>query len=67
MEIFKNGRKAFVAIPRTMPKKDAIIEANKYLKESVESLEVTIGYAIGDDLTIRRRGGNVWVITRRES
>ena len=66
MEVYKNGRTAYVAIPRNMSRKDAITKANEYLKVKVEDLEIGIGHIKDDTLTIRRRGGNVWVISRRE-
>jgi len=65
MEIFKAKGRTYIALPREMKKQDALTAANEQFKEKIEELEIGIGFQKGDDLTIRRRGGNVWVVNRR--
>jgi hypothetical protein len=66
MEIFKNGRHGYVAISREFQKSTALAMANDYFKARKDALEIGIGNVEGDELTIRQRGGNVWVISRKE-
>ena len=66
MEIFKNVRRSYVAISRDFEKKTALAMANDYFKAKKDDLEIGIGNVQGDELTIRQRGGNVWVISRKE-
>lgn len=65
MDIFKAGGTAYVVIPKEVSKETALNEANKYFKESKESLNIWIGYAKGENLIIKQRGGNVWVVSRK--
>ena len=65
MEIFKDGRKAFVVIPKSVKKADALKQANKHFKTATEKIEVRTGYV--EDNALYLGGDNsVWIVTRRE-
>lgn len=66
--IFKDEfGKAYVAVDRYKATRDQALKlANNYFKEAKESLVVGIGHMDRDDLAIRRRGGNAYVVSRKE-
>ena len=66
MEIYKDGRKAFVVIPKKGTKKDDAVKiANKHFKTSLEGLEVRTGYVEGNALYLGGKA-DMWIVTRRE-
>lgn len=70
MEIYKLGRKAFVALPmKSYTAEKAISKANEHFKVKRELLEIHEGRTSGGGLWIdgfKNLKNNVWVVTRRE-
>jgi hypothetical protein len=66
MEIFKNGNRTYVAIPKKECHfhTEARIRANERIKTSKTNLVVTTGKIDGDTLTVGVKG-DVWVVYRR--
>ena len=66
--VFKDeNRKSYVAVERFGTTRSYAVKlANLYFKEAKERLDVGIGQMDGDDLIIRRRNGNAYVVSRKE-
>lgn len=64
MEIFKNGNRTYIALPKEMTKKEALAKANERIKTGKDNLEITTGKIDGDTLTIGVKG-DVWVVFRK--
>jgi hypothetical protein len=65
MEIFKNGRKTYVAVSETKNEMIARDIANAYLHASKKDLIVSKGRINGDELTVGVERGNCIVVERR--
>ena len=73
MEIFKIGRRTFIAIPKIKGTKEeateAIRTANKFFKVKLKNLIAESGEIDGEYLHIfypnQRKKGTVWVVSKR--
>ena len=66
--VFKDEKgKSYVAVERFGSTRSyALKVANYYFKEARERLDVGIGQMDGDDLVIRKKNGNAYVVSRKE-
>lgn len=65
MEIFKNGNKSYVVMPKSYTKEQALKEANKHFKESKASLVIESGRMIDEETIEIGNKGYLWAVSRK--
>lgn len=64
-EVYKNGNKSVVAIPKSFTEEQALTIANEHFKVKKSDLFIETGRTLGDEeLIYPKKTGDVWVIGR---
>lgn len=65
MEIFKNGNRSYVVIPKSLTKAQALTEANNHFKEKKANLVIESGRMIDEETIEIGNKGYLWVVSRK--
>ena len=66
MEIFKNGKKSYVVMPKSLTRDQALKEANRHIKTKKADLEIQSGRMLDAETVVIGKKGYLWVISRRK-
>ena len=65
MEIFKNGNKSYVVMPKSLTRQQALTEANKHFKEKKANLVIESGRMRDAETIEIGDKGYLWAVSRK--
>ena len=65
MEIFKNGNKTYVVMPKSLTRDKALKEANNHFKTKKENLVIESGKMKDAETVEIGKKGYLWVVSRK--